>query len=150
MLKRLIVFLILGMPLSLAAIEFMKDYLDYKLEKPLPNISNDLVYGGSSSEVTTQIDEYATIKANQPIHGSIFVTHDQINSVDQTSFRMGSKPLKAVFVQNTQISPDSTVVVSVYRFQLAGQAAGVHTMPPISVSVGGKTVQALPLVIAVY
>lgn len=140
---------LLFVPLTLSSIEFMRDYLDYSEEKPLPTISNDFVYGEGSSEITTQINAYQTIVANQPIQGSIFVTHDSKNTIDPSSFRMGDQPLKVSFVQTSQMSSPSTIVVSVYSFQLDGLPMGMHTLPSIRVKVGDKEIQALPLVIEV-
>ena len=136
------------LPLNASSLEFMKDYFDYSEERPLPKINNDLVYGNGSSEITTQVNQYDKISANKPIQGSIFITHDAKNSVDASSFRLGNKPLKVTFVQNTQMSPGS-VVVSIYSFQLEGMGAGIHTLPSINVKVGNKLIQALPLVIEV-
>jgi hypothetical protein len=127
----------------------MKDYFDYKDERPLPTIDNDLIYGNGTTELTSQINEYEKIVANQPIKGTLFVTHDQKNIVDADSFRLGSKPLKTTFVQTTQMSSASNIVVSIYHFQLEGLPLGTHTLPSINVKVGGKQVQALPIVIEI-
>ncbi|MEI8124207.1 MAG: hypothetical protein WCG42_00445 [Parachlamydiaceae bacterium] len=134
-------------PLNLNAIELLKDYLDYSDEHPPPNVANDLVYGEGTTEVTSQINEYENIVANQPIQGSIFVTHDAKNSVDVSSFRLGDKALKVTFVKSSQMSSVSPIVVSIYNFQLDGMPIGSHTMPSINVKVGGALVQALPLII---
>lgn len=136
-------------PLHLNALELMKDYFDYKDERPLPTIANDFVYGEGTTELTSQINDYENIVANQPIQGTLFVTHDSKNAVDANSFRIGSKPLKTTFVQTAQMSSSSNIVVSIYRFQLEGLPVGTHTLPSINVKVGSKEVQALPLVIEV-
>jgi hypothetical protein len=148
MYRNLIFFTLLLGPLNLSSIEFMKDYFDYNEERPLPKVSNDLVYGDGSSEVTSQITE-SNLTANQPIQGSIFVTHDSKNAIDISSFRLGAKPLKVTFVQSSLMSPTSNIAVAVYSFQLEGLPTGVHTLPSINVKVGSKQVQALPLVIAI-
>lgn len=127
----------------------MKDYFDYKDERPLPTIDNDFIYGDGTTELTSQISEYANIVANQPINGTLFVTHSQKNVVDADSFRLGSKPLKTTFVQTAQMSSTSDIVVSIYHFQMEGLPIGTHTLPSINVKVGGKQVQALPLVIEI-
>lgn len=147
--NRLFLLTLLLSPLSLSAIELMKDYFDYKDERPLPNVANDLVYDEGSNEVTSQINEYENLTANTPIQGSIFITHKVNNKVDEGSFRLGDKQLKVTFVQTTQMSSSSTIVVSIYSFGLPGMPVGIHTMPPINVTVGGKKIQALPLVIEV-
>lgn len=142
-------FVLLLAPLHLHSIEFMKDYLDYKDERPLPNIANDFVYGDGTTELTAQINDYETIKANQPIKGTLFITHETKNIVDEKGFRIGNKQLKTTFVQTTQMSSTSDIVVSTYQFQLDGLPIGIHTLPPISVKVDNKEVQALPLIIEV-
>ena len=147
--SKLFMLTLLLSPLSLSAIELMKDYFDYKDERPLPNVANDLVYDEGSSEVTSQISEYANLTAGKPIQGSIFVTHDANNKVDQDSFRLGDKQFKVTFVQTAQMSSSSNIVVSIYSFGLPGMPVGIHTMPPINVIVGGKKIQALPLVIEI-
>jgi len=135
--------------LSVGSIEFMKDYLDYGEEKALPQIDNDFVYGDGSTEVTAQINEYEKIQPNKPIQGSIFVTHDAKNTIDVKSFRLGDKPLKTDFVQTSQMSSSSNIVVSIYSFQLEGLPLGVHTLPSIHVKVAGKDVRSLPLVVQI-
>lgn len=142
-------FLLLLSPLPLCSIEFLKDYLHYNEERPFPTIANDLIYGDGSTELTSQINEYETITANKPIKGSIFVTHDARNAIDTGSFRLGNKPLKVTLVQSTRLSSSSPIMITIYSFQLDGMPAGTHTLPPISVKVADKVVQALPLSIEV-
>lgn len=132
------------------SIELMKDYFDYKDEKPLPTIANDLVYGEGSTEITSQINEYETITANKPIRGSIFVTHLTKDLIDNESFRLGNAPLKVRWVQSTSISSLSSLLVTIYSFQLDGYPIGKHTLPPIHVKVGDQEFQALPLTIEVF
>lgn len=108
-----------------------------------------LPYGGGSTEITSQINEYQNIVANKPIQGILFVTHDNNNPIDINSFRLGDKPLKVTFVQTTRMSLSSNLVVTIYNFQLDGLPIGTYTLPPINVKVAGKEVQALPLVIEV-
>lgn len=142
-----ILFFLVSLPLC--SLEFMKNYLDYSEESSPPQIDNDLIYGDGSTEITSQVNEYENIPANKPIQGSIFVTHDVKNTIDVESFRLGNKPLKVTFVQTSQMSPSSNVVVSIYSFQLEGLPLGIHTLPSINVNVAGKNVRALPLVIEV-
>ena len=149
MFGKIFFYTVLLCPLSLCSIELMKDYFDYNAEKPLPTVANDFVYGDGTTELTTQINEYDNLVAGKPIQGSIFVTHDSKNTVDVNSFRLGNKELKVNLVQNAPMSSTSSIEVSIYRFQLDGLPVGVHTLPPINVKVGGKEVQALPLIIEV-
>ena len=147
--KKTFILTLLLAPLGLSSIELMKDYLDYSDERPLPTIANNLVYGEGSSEITSQINAYENIVPKKPIQGSIFVTHNEKDKIDSSSFRLGNKPLKVVFVQTSQMSATSNIVVSIYSFQLEGLPPGNHTLPSINVKVGGKEVSALPLIIKV-
>lgn len=149
MLKKYLFFFILLIPLMLSSFEFMKDYLDYKEEAPLPEISSALVYGEGTTEVTTQINDYENIVANQPIQASIFVTHDAKNLIDTNSFQMGKSPLKVSLVQSAKMSSYDTLMVTIYNFQISGLPIGTHTLPAITVNVGGKEYRALPLVIEI-
>lgn len=149
MLKQLVFLCVALSPLPGHSIEFMKDYLKYGDEKPLPTVANDFIYGDGSTELTTQLSDYENIVQNVPIQGSLFITHDANNKIDETSFQIGNKPLKVTFIQTTTMSSFSNLVVSVYSFQLPGMSIGTYTMPAISVKVAGKEVQALPLVIEV-
>lgn len=145
MFQRKVLLMICLLPLHLSAIELMKDYLDYNEERPLPTIASDFVYGEGTSEVSSAISDYENITAGKPIRGSIFVTHETKNSVDNNSFRLGEAPLKVSFVQTTQMSSSSDIVVSIYHFELSGMPTGTYTLPSITVKVGGKEVRALPL-----
>ena len=147
--KKVFLLILLLSPLQMYSIEFMKDYLDYSDERPLPKIANDFVYGDGSTEITSEINEYDPIVANKPINGSIFVTHDAKNAIDNTSFRLGNKALKVTFVQSTPMAASSNLVVSIYKFQLEGLPTGNHSLPSINVKVAGNVVQALPLAIQV-
>ncbi|HEV8052530.1 MAG TPA: hypothetical protein VGP47_08545 [Parachlamydiaceae bacterium] len=147
--NKLFLLTLLISPLSLSSVELMKDYFDYKDERPLPNVANNLIYNDGSSELTTQLSEYENVVANKPLQGSIFVTHDANNKVDVDSFRLGDKPLTVKFVQTTQMTSSSNIVVSIYSFGLPGMPVGIHTLPPINVKIGSNKVQALPLVIEV-
>lgn len=129
--------------------EFYKDYENDQLQETSTNVANDLVYGEGTTEIDTEVSDYDTISANQPIHGTLFVTHNSNSKIDETSFQIGEKPLSVKFVQTTQMTLSSPIVVSIYNFELEGLPLGVHTLPSINVKVGGQVVQALPLVITV-
>ncbi len=147
--KKISLLIVLLAPLGLSSIELWKDYLDYKDEHPLPKIADEVVYGDGDAQITSNINEYENIIANKPIQGSIFVTHDAKDTVDVSSFRLGSEPLKALFVQTSRMSPSSSIVVTIYSFQLEGRPIGSYTLPSITVKVAGKEIRALPLVIEV-
>lgn len=109
--------------------------------------SNNLIYEGGTTQVSSDIDEYDNITSGTPITGSVMVTHDKKNIVDPNSFRLGSKPIKVNFVQSA--SMDGILEVSIYKFQLEGMQKGSYTLPPITVKVDGKDYQAPPMTIEV-
>ena len=111
--------------------------------------SNILIYGKGDTQVTSEINQYTNVVAGMPIFGSVMVTHDKANKIDENSFRLGDKPLKVKLIQTIPMSSYSNLEVAVYGFQLQGMDKGIHTLPPIKVKVGGQESQAPPLVIAV-
>jgi hypothetical protein len=111
--------------------------------------TNILIYGQGSTQVTSEISNYHKAVAGQPIYGLVNITHDENDKIDGKSFRLGTKPLKVELMRSTPISSYAKLVVSSYKFQLEGMPAGVHTLPSIQVSVGGKEYQALPLSVEV-
>lgn len=100
-------------------------------------------------QVTSEISPYETIQENAPITGTLMVTHNDNLKVDVASIRMGNDPLKVKFVKNVTLSASDKLSISIYEFELAGKKKGNYTLDPISVSVGGKKVQAPPLIINV-
>lgn len=107
--------------------------------------SPDLIYGGASVEVNAQINEFENLQAGKPIYGSVMITHDVNSHVDASSFQMGGKPLQVTFVQSTKMSSFSPMEVTIYSFQLEGMSPGPHTLPPITVKVGGRVYATYPL-----
>lgn len=111
--------------------------------------SNILIYDGGTVQVTSEINAYDNIVAGVPIKGSVLITHDENQLIDQNSFNMDGKPLPVKFFQTVTMSAYSKLVLSIYHFQLDGMTAGAHTLAPIKVKVGGKEYQALPLTVDV-
>ncbi len=100
-------------------------------------------------QVTTEINEYASQVANIPIKGTIMITHATHASIDNHSFRIGTKPLKVEFVQSMPMSSYSDWEVAIYSFSLEGMQKGTHTLPPIEVKVGDQYYQAASLTLQV-
>lgn len=83
--------------------------------------------------------------ANQPIKGTITITHEKNAAIDESSFSMDKRPLKTTAVQETQMSSgDQGTVVSIYSFVLPQQVPGAYVLSPISVKVKGQTYQSTP------
>jgi len=82
---------------------------------------------------------------NQPLSGSIAITHTRKATIDRQSFRIGGKPLSTSLAQEVSISPGSEgLVISLYKFQLSAKVKGLYSLDPISVKIGEKTYQSIP------
>jgi hypothetical protein len=92
--------------------------------------------------VNTSLDS-TTLYQGWPIKGTIEVTHDVSQNVDEASVTMDGKPLKIQLLRNVKISPDSPITVSIYQFTLPAQNRGSYTLPPISLKINGKMYQTL-------
>lgn len=134
------------LPISFFLLALLQPPEPYTPPAPVPNV---LTYNDGNVEVDAEINAYENLMENKPINGSIFITQDFAAEIDSGSFRIGDKPLKALQVSSKQISVDSPMRVSIYSFTLDGMPAGLHNLPPISVKVGSKTYQSLPLSIEI-
>ncbi|MFQ5728974.1 MAG: hypothetical protein ACE5GN_01265, partial [Waddliaceae bacterium] len=93
-------------------------------------------------KVTSEIDEDGVI--GMPLKGTITVTHDKSSEVEIDSFRLDKDPIEVEFLKEVQLSPDSTLIISIFNFTLEPQAAGLQILPEISVRVGGKEYRSIP------
>lgn len=80
----------------------------------------------------------------QPLKGSISITHDFNDKIDEKSFSLEDKPLPVEFVQQTKLSPSSPLVITFYRFTIEGKPKGLYILPAIKAIVGGQEYQSLP------
>lgn len=103
-----------------------------------------LTFQALSAQVKVQanLDNYS-LAPDQPVKGTLSITHTQKEAIDPNSFTIEGKPLQVNFVQDTQISDGSDLLVTFYSFMLPGQTKGLHILSPISVKVGGKVYQSL-------
>lgn len=90
--------------------------------------------------VSVQVDENA-IMPDTPIRATMLIQHDKDQVVQSDSFMMNGKPLKAEFVKDVLIAPDSPLRISFYQFEIKGMPSGLQVISPISVKVGGSTYQ---------
>lgn len=88
-------------------------------------------------EIRAEIDPYKAFE-NHPLQGTITVTHDMNNPIDTSSFQMNGTPLKADLVKTVRISPEDTLVISIYQFERPGQSHGTYSLPKIGVKIGSK------------
>lgn len=115
----------------------------------LPAALNMLIYNEGNVQISSEIYQYDQVVAGSPIEGSVMITHDQNQTIDPNSFRIGDQPLRVKFVQSTPMSAGDHLVVTIYKFHLQGMKRGNHTLPPIKVKVGGQEYQAPPLMVQV-
>lgn len=103
-----------------------------------------LFFQALSAEVKVQanLDNY-TVATDQPVKGTLSITHTQAEKIDNQSFALDGKPLQTTFVQDTKISEATDLIVSFYSFMLPGKSKGLHILPSISVTVNGKKYQSL-------
>ena len=97
----------------------------------------------SNPDVQASIDQ-KTISENQPIQGMISITHEKSDAVDMQSFTMEGKKLEVELDRAVEISPQSSVVVSFFRFSLPGKGAGLYELPEIAVKVGRSVYSSIP------
>lgn len=93
-------------------------------------------------KIQANLDNY-TVGVDQPIKGTLSITHYLSEKIDPNSFKIEGKPLEVKYAQDTKISDTSDLVVSFYSFMLPGKPKGLHVLPPISVVVGGEQYQSL-------
>jgi hypothetical protein len=86
--------------------------------------------------VTSEAGEYAV--AGKPINGSVTVTHEKNQKIDEKSFKLGEDPIPLEFIKEVKISPDSDLIISIYQFTIPPKRPGRYVLPPVTVTVGGK------------
>jgi hypothetical protein len=92
----------------------------------------------SNADVSAEIDLYKSYE-NRPLKGTIAITHDVKAKVDVSSIIMDGKPLKTTLLKSVKMSPQSTIELSIYQFELPSKPAGLYVLSPISVKVGDQT-----------
>ena len=83
--------------------------------------------------------QWANIYENQPIEGTVSVTHDIGQKIDVDSIKIGNKPLKVTLDKEVKIATNSPLVITIYRFTIPGMSKGLQLLPAISVNIAGKT-----------
>jgi hypothetical protein len=97
-------------------------------------------------QVTSEISLYNTY-ADQPLSGSVTVTHPTNVPIDLNSFSMEGKPLQVEFVKKVPIPP---LEIDFFHFELPAKSKGLYVLPSISVKVGGQVFQSVPASYEVY
>lgn len=97
-----------------------------------------------SEEVTITAQIEGESVADKPQQGSITITHQKESKVELKSFTLEGKPLSVTFQKDIVISPDSSLIISIYSFEIPGEKKGLHVLPEISAKVGGKIYASTP------
>jgi hypothetical protein len=95
---------------------------------------------GDDTKVTAEIDNSQGYE-NQPLTGTITITHNQNDKVDVSSFLLDKKPISVEFIKDVQFEVSNPLILSIYRFQLPGKPQGLYLLPAVSVRVGDKEYQ---------
>lgn len=94
----------------------------------------------SDVSVNASLDS-STLNQGWPIKGTLEITHDESQKVDENSVQMDGKDLKVNLLRNVRIAPPSPLTVSIYQFTVPSKNKGAYTLPALSVKVGEKTYQ---------
>lgn len=90
----------------------------------------------SAQDVKVAVDiSQGTIGVNQPVRGTISITHELNSKIDNASFKIGKDPLAVEFIREVKLVGNN--VLSIYRFESKGMPKGLYVLPAISANVGG-------------
>ncbi len=107
-------------------------------------LSSNELFALEDISVSASLDS-TSLYEGWPIKGTLDVTHDVNQKVDESAVSMDGKSIKISLLRDVKISPDSPLTVSIYHFTLPSQKKGMYMLPPISLKVGGKTYKTLSL-----
>lgn len=93
-------------------------------------------------KVTAEIEETRAF-ANQPLAGTITVTHDEKEVVDTKSFQLDNKEIPVDFVKSVKLSEYSPLQLSIYQFVAPSKPNGLYVLPEVSVKVGSKVYKSI-------
>lgn len=93
-------------------------------------------------KVSASIDGFTHL-SNEPLKGTISVTHLRSEKIDPKSVKIGGVDLPVTFIQDTQISSSSDLIVSFYTFSLPPKPKGLHILPEITVKVNGEPIKSI-------
>src|ERR1700683_1728533 len=84
-----------------------------------------LLFALEETQVSAEIEGNEGIE-NQPLKGTITITHNQNDKVVLNSYVLEKKPLKLELVKEVQIIPNNPLTLSIYSFQIPGKPAGLY------------------------
>lgn len=106
---------------------------------------------GNGLVLAQDVDVDVTVEAqrdriDQPLSGTITVTHPVKSQVVPDSFLFQGKPLATNLVNRTLIGDKQTgTMLSIYHFNLPAQPPGSYTLTPITVTVGKASYSSLDI-----
>jgi hypothetical protein len=116
----------------------MVKWLLFFLLLPLTLFSIDTV------SINATLDS-GSLNQGWPINGTLEITHDQNQKVDEGSVVLDGQPLKISLQRNVQIDPSNPLMVSIYNFSIPAKQQGAYTLNPISLKIGDKTYKTYPV-----
>jgi hypothetical protein len=101
----------------------------------------------AAQDITVEASINPSQTQNNPLSGTITITHPRSSLVDPGSFKMEAKSLNAAFVKQVQFSKQSSaddLIISIYHFELPAQSKGLYVLPSISVKIGDAVYHSYP------
>lgn len=83
-------------------------------------------------------------RANFPLQGTLTITHDKSEKVDEGSALLEDKKLSLSFVKDVPLNAGAGALISIFTFELPSQEAGSYLLSPVSVVIAGRTYTSLP------
>lgn len=97
---------------------------------------------GAEVKVESTVEQ-GEARENEEVKGTITITHDEDQKVNESSFRVGNLPLQVQKRQDIKFDSSTPLLLSIYEFKMPPQMKGLHLLPSVSVEVGGKTYSSL-------
>lgn len=93
-------------------------------------------------DITASIDG-TVVQEGLPIKGTLTITHDKDEAIDENSFLLGTDPLAIEKVKDVEITPHSPIILTIYRFELPTKPVGLYVLPQVSGVIAGKKYRSL-------
>lgn len=92
--------------------------------------------------VQAELNTYS-IAPNKPLSGTLMITHPESVEIDLTSATMEGKPLELGLVQKVPLGDD--LFINIYQFTLPPYKPGEYNLPVITIKVGDREYETLPV-----
>lgn len=99
--------------------------------------------------LAAEVDVHADVETrelfeNMPVKGLITINHPRQTAIDEKTFKLDNAPLAVTLVKEEPMTATGDLVLSIYSFELGPQPKGAHSLPSVSVKVGGKEYRSIP------